>query len=121
MSLNTRQSINLDINRLLNHVLTQSILDQSLHTFRVFLILRSSRASDMHGSVRAQPIVDREVVVLRVSARDRGQDVFVTRAADAVLVSDGEGVDVGLELDGQAAEGRDGGGDDAEVQHYPGK
>jgi hypothetical protein len=26
-----------------------------------------------------------------------------------------------LELDGQAAEGRDGGGDDAEVQHYPWK
>jgi len=57
----------------------------------------------MHGSVRAQPILDREAVVLWVSARQRGQGVFVA-GAEAVLFGDGEGVDAGLKLDGQAAE-----------------
>ena len=76
-----------------------------------------ARAGAEDGGLRAEALA-LDVLWAKAVAEGIGEDVPVSRPVmSALAVGDGEGVDIGLEVDDEAAERREGGTEDADVHH----
>lgn len=102
--------MNLKMNRLLNNILLISTRNQSLRTLPVILKRLPPSTRDLHRCSRLQPVFCRLAHGREVVSAPWIADI-------CWVVVDGEGVDVELEVDDEAAEGGEGGCDEAEVHH----
>ena len=113
MSLSLGRIFDLESYSLLDHILPQTVLAQALHALRILV----ARPAPEDGRLRAEALV---LYVLRAKAvaEGIGEGVSVARSVvGALTVGDGEGIDIGLEVDDEAAEGGEGGAEDADVHH----